>query len=329
MRQIQFQQRHEASWTALEEILDSLESGRNGPKQSPETIRRLPSLYRDVCQHLALAQSRCYSTALIEKLHYLALRAHHQLYKREFRIGKRMLEFMVSDFPVTLRNHHRLFWLAFILFFGPGILFGAITYVNPDMIYVVVDDSSVAQMEYMYNPDADHQPGRQEGMENASRVSMFGFYVYNNTGIGFRTFAGGILAGLGTLFFLVLNGLVIGGIAGYLTGLGYVETFWGFVIGHGAFELVAIVISGMAGLLLGKAIIAPGNMRRIEALKSNARQAVILISGAAGMFFTAALIEAFWSPLPISATIKFIAGTLLWLLVFSYLVFTGRNRDAA
>ena len=195
MRQIQFQQRHESSWSALEEILDSLESGRNGPKLPPESIRRLPSLYRDVCQHLALAQSRCYSTALIEKLHYLALRAHHQLYKREFRIGKRMLEFMVSDFPVTLRNHHRLFWLAFLLFFGPGILFGAVCYFNPDMIYVVVDDSSVAQMEYMYNPDADHQTGRQEGMGNASRVSMFVFYVYNNTGIGFRTFAGGILFG--------------------------------------------------------------------------------------------------------------------------------------
>ncbi len=101
------------------------------------------------------------------------------------------------------------------------------------------------------------------------------------------------------------------------------------MIGHGAFELLAIVISGMAGLLLGKAMISPGNMRRIEALKRNAGQAVILIIGAAGMFFTAALIEAFWSPLPISAAIKFIAGALLWLLVCAYLFYTGRNRDAA
>ena len=157
---------------------------------------------------------------------------------------------------------------------------------------------------------------------------MFGFYVYNNTGIGFRTFAGGILAGLGTLFFLVFNGLVIGSIAGYLTELGYGETFWGFVIGHGAFELLAIVISGMAGLLLGKAIIAPGNRRRIEALRQNAGEAVILISGAAGMFFIAALLEAFWSPLAIPAAIKFAVGALLWLLASLYLFYTGRNRDA-
>ena len=328
MRQLQFQQLHEASWSALEEILEGLESGRSRDKPTAESIRRLPSLYRDVCQHLALAQSRCYSAGLIEKLRYLALRAHHQLYKREFRIGKRMLEFMVSDFPVTLRNHQRLFWMAFLLFFGPGILFGTACYVSPDLVYSIIDDSSVAQMEYMYNPDAEHRLGRQEGMEDASRVSMFGFYVYNNTGIGFRTFAGGILAGLGTLFFLVFNGLVIGSIAGYLTELGYGETFWGFVIGHGAFELLAIVISGMAGLLLGKAIIAPGNRRRIEALRLNAGEAVILISGAAGMFFIAALLEAFWSPLAIPAAIKFAVGALLWLLASLYLFYTGRNRDA-
>lgn len=329
MRQLDFQQLHEASWSALEEILDGLESAHGAAKPSPESIRRLPSLYRDACQHLALAQSRCYSAGLIEKLRYLVTRAHHQLYKREFRLGKRMLEFMVSDFPATLHNHYRLFWLAFLLFFGPGILLGTACYLSPELIYTVVDDSTVAQMEYMYNPDAEHRRGREEGMEDASRISMFGFYIYNNTGIGFRTFAGGILAGVGTLFFLVFNGLVIGGIAGYLTQTGYGEPFWGFVIGHGAFELIAIVIAGMAGLLLGKAIIAPGNCKRIVALKRNARQAVILISGAAGMFFIAALIEAFWSPLVLPAGIKFSIGALLWLLVLSYLFFTGRKRNEA
>ena len=292
-------------------------------------MRKLPGLYRDICQHLALAQSRCYSPGLIDRLHHLTLRAHHQLYKREFRIGRRILDFLVTDFPSTLRRHHRYFWLSFLLFFGPGIVFGLTCYINPDMIYTLVDDASVAQMESMYDPESAHQLGRLEEMKDASRMMMFGFYVNNNTSIGFRTFAGGILAGLGTLFFLVFNGLVIGGIAGYLTRLDYIETFWGFVIGHGSFELIAIVISGMAGLLLGKAVVAPGNYSRLEALKRNAKEAVVLISGAACMFVIAALIEAFWSPTPMDASIKYIAGALLWLLVALYLYFTGRSSHAA
>ena len=92
---------------------------------------------------------------------------------------------------------------------------------------------------------------------------------------------------------------------------------------------LAIVISGMAGLLLGKAVIAPGNYSRIDALKRNAMAAVVLISGAACMFVIAAVIEAFWSPSPIDATIKYVVGVLLWIIVALYLYFAGRNAHAA
>ncbi|MEJ2309429.1 MAG: stage II sporulation protein M [Gammaproteobacteria bacterium] len=329
MRQFQFQEQHETQWQQLEELLDGLESGRRASKPDAQGLQALPTLYRDICQHLALAQSRCYSPGLIDRLHALTLRAHHQIYKREFRIGRRILDFLVSDFPSTLHRHARFFWLSFLLFFGPGILFGLTCYLYPDMIYTLMDDVAVAKMESMYDPAPGNLPGREEAMQDASRMMMFGFYVNNNTGIGFRTFAGGILAGLGTLFFLVFNGVVIGGVAGYLTRLDYIETFWGFVIGHGSFELIAIVISGTAGLLLGKAIVAPGNYSRLEALRRNAKEAIVLVSGAACMFVIAALIEAFWSPLPVDASLKYGVGALLWLLVGCYLYFTGRNTNAA
>ena len=174
MRQYQFQEKHEAQWQLLEQLLDGLESGRRNKKPDAEQLRKLPGLYRDICQHLALAQSRCYSPGLIDRLHHLTLRAHHQLYKREFRIGRRILDFLVTDFPSTLRRHHRYFWLSFLLFFGPGIVFGLTCYINPDMIYTLVDDASVAQMESMYDPESAHQLGRLEEMKDASRMMMFG-----------------------------------------------------------------------------------------------------------------------------------------------------------
>ena len=95
---------------------------------------------------------------------------------------------------------------------------------------------------------------------------MFGYYIANNIGIGFRTFAGGILFGIGTLFLLVYNGLVIGGVAGHLTAIGYRDTFWSFVSAHGAFELTAIAVCGAAGLRLARAVLAPSQYSRARAL---------------------------------------------------------------
>ena len=133
--------------------------------------------------------------------------------------------------------------------------------------------------------------------EADDNVAMFGFYIFNNVKIGFQTFATGLAFGLGTLFYLVFNGVMIGAVAGYLTGIGYGTPFWSFVSGHSAMELVAIAISGAAGLRLGAAVVAPGARSRKAALVDAARPAVRLMYGAAAMFFIAAFIEAFWSPL--------------------------------
>jgi uncharacterized membrane protein SpoIIM required for sporulation len=113
----------------------------------------------------------------------------------------------------------------------------------------------------------------------------------------FQTFAGGMLAGVGSAWFLGANGVIIGAVAGYLTQAGFGETFWSFVAGHSALELVAIVLSGAAGFKLGLAVIAPGSLSRKAALIAAARPAVRIMYGVAMMFLGAAFVEAFWSPL--------------------------------
>jgi uncharacterized membrane protein SpoIIM required for sporulation len=155
---------------------------------------------------------------------------------------------------------------------------------------------------------------------------MFGFYIYNNISVGFRTFAGGIAAGIGTLLLLLFNGVVIGGVAGHLTRLGYHDTFWPFVAGHGSFELTAIVICGAAGLVIGHAVIAPGQLPRVQALKQSALRAVALVMGAAFMLLLAAFIEAFWSSSPAAREVKYTMAGVLWLVVILYLTFAGRGR---
>ncbi len=326
MRQQAFEQQHAALWDELSALLDDLEGPRRRRRLDPEALDRLPWLYRRACNHYALACGRMYSPGLVAQLHDLVLRGHRQLYRRNGAWLGRSLHFVAAGFPRAVRRNARYFWLAALLFVLPGLLVGGFCYAKPELIYSILDQDQVAAMEYMYDP-ANRRPGRSEARSSEKDFVMFGVYISNNIGIGFRTFAGGVLFGVGTVFFLVLNGLVIGGVAGHLTRIGYEETFWSFVSGHGAFELTAIAVSGAAGLMLGHALLAPGQLDRGQALKRNAAEAVQLVMGAAAMLVVAAFIEAFWSSSGVSNGLKYGAAAGLWLLVAAYIGLGGRGQD--
>jgi uncharacterized membrane protein SpoIIM required for sporulation len=118
-------------------------------------------------------------------------------------------------------------------------------------------------------------------------------------------------------------------VAGYLTQIGFTGTFWSFVAGHSSLELIAIVLSGAAGLRLGMAVIRPGARSRRAALVAAARPAVRMMYGAALMFCAAAFVEAFWSPLTeVPFAVKIWAGAAGWAVLLAYLGFSGRARAA-
>jgi uncharacterized membrane protein SpoIIM required for sporulation len=177
----------------------------------------------------------------------------------------------------------------------------------------------------MYDPAAG-KLGRER--EADTDIFMFGFYIKNNISVAFRCFAGGMLLGIGTLLVLFFNGMFIGTIAGHLTRLDYVDTFYPFVVGHGSFELTAIVFSGAAGLRLGYALINPGQFTRLDALRAAGRDVVPMIYGIVLMLIIAAFLEAFWSSsasLPVG--VKYGVGALLWSLVLFY-SFSGRRHES-
>jgi uncharacterized membrane protein SpoIIM required for sporulation len=158
---------------------------------------------------------------------------------------------------------------------------------------------------------------------------MFGFYIRNNIGIAFQCFAGGLLAGVGSLFFLAFNGAFAGAIGGYLTQRGLGSTFYSFVVTHSAFELTAIVLAGAAGLRLGHALLAPGRLTRLQSLVLASRESIVIVYGLTVMLLIAAAIEAFWSsarwiPLPV----KYGVAATCWIAVLTYLLRQGRGADA-
>ena len=193
----------------------------------------------------------------------------------------------------------------------------------PDFALYFASPEQLSQYEEMYKPDN----ARLGQRDSDSNVMMFAFYIWHNVKIGIQTFATGLAFGLGSIFYLLFNGLIIGAIAGYLTSAGLGGTFWPFVAGHSSMELTAIVLSGAAGLKLGSALVAPGNRTRKAALVEAARPAIRIMYGAALMFMLAAFIEGFWSPLKTFApSIKYATGLLLWVAVISYFSFGGRQR---
>ncbi|WP_268797730.1 stage II sporulation protein M [Pseudomonas huanghezhanensis] len=324
MKQAPFEARHQEDWELFAERLDALERSRS----KVEATETFAADYRRICQQLALAQERGYSSHLVDPLHQLAMRGHQQLYRHRSQLGAQLLGFILAGFPRLVRAEWRLVLIASLLFFGSLLLMGVLVYVFPDLVYRVVSPADVGDMEAMYDPAA-RRIGQAADRGSSEDWLMFGYYIMHNIGIGFQTFASGLIFGLGSLFFLFFNGLMIGAVAGHLTGVGYGGTFWPFVIGHGAFELTAIALSGAAGLKLGWALLAPEALPRTEALRIAARTSIRLIVGVILFLVIAAFIEAYWSSMSWPAPLtKYLVGTALWALVACYLTFAGRNAHA-
>ncbi|NLY12738.1 MAG: stage II sporulation protein M [Gammaproteobacteria bacterium] len=324
MKQALFEQQHQASWQAFARTVEALHKGQ----AQAEHVVHFTQDYRRICQHLALAKQRGYSYPLLAYLEQLTLQGHQQFYRHKSPILAQLLAFILVIFPSTVRQQWRCLAVSAVLFFGSFALMGILTYVFPDLIYSLISPAQVAHMENMYDP-AQRLIGPMRQRDHQDDWVMFGFYIMNNIGIAFQTFASGLLLGLGSLFFLLFNGLNIGAIAGHLSRVGYSETFWPFVVGHGAFELTALVIAGAAGLKLGAALIAPGPQSRSNALREAAAISIKLIGGVIVFLVLAAFIEAYWSSSNNAAvSIKLWVGCGLWLLVALYLFASGRNRYA-
>ncbi|CAM2065605.1 Stage II sporulation protein M [Sulfidibacter corallicola] len=317
MKQEAFEKRHDNHWLEFDGVLDRIKAR----KASQAELADFPKNYRRVCKHLSLARDRRYSARLVDRLNLMVLKAHQVFYQPRGNTLGEIWRFIARDFPRAVRREARLFWLCTFLFYGPFIGMIAAIHVDPELIYTILPPEYVAYMEAMY--EKAHENERTIG----SDILMFGHYIRHNTGIGLSTFAGGLLAGIGSLFTLLFNGFFLGAVSGHMLNMEYAQNFTLFVCGHGSFELTAIVLSGVAGFRLGLALMAPGRLSRAQALKVAGRNALPIVYGMAGMLFIAAGIEAFWSPRIFPAPIKYGVAALLWTGVFAYLGLAGRSHE--
>lgn len=329
MNQGAFESQNASTWRAYDDWIRVLSGKRTGPDAQGVSLKELatefPAAYRKICHHLALARARRYSLELENRLNQMALEGHQHLYRSRPQLFGSILRFFSVSFPAAFRREWRCLLISALAFYGPGLAMGLAVQIQPELAFSVVDAQSIAQIETMYDP-ANSALGRER--QSDTDVYMFGFYIYNNISIGFQTFAGGLVFGLGTLFYLCFNGLYIGTVASHLTSIEYSHTFWSFVSGHSAFELTGIVIFGGAGLMMGYAAIAPGSRSRWHAIRDRAVEGLPLVVGGTLMLVAAAFVEAFWSSTTWpSASIKYAVGGVLWLSVGLYFWLFGRHES--
>ena len=303
-------------WAELEQLLAL---GRGFRKLPPLSIARAATIYRAVSSDLMRAQAAGYSPDVIALLDGLAARAHNTLYSAPPYRMRAVWELVAADFPRTLRRHGRFFALAIALFVLPGVLGFAGAMRSRAFALQILPAESVEQMEEAY------AEGFGKGRKAGVNTFMTGFYVFHNVGIAFQCFATGVLFGLGSVFFLVYNGLTIGAVAGLVTAAGHGRNLLTFTCTHGAFELTAIVIAGTAGIVMGYALVDTRGRTRLGSLQARAREIVYLVVGAALMLLVAAGIEGFWSPSGLPDRVKWGGAIVAYLLVISYLTFAGRS----
>jgi uncharacterized membrane protein SpoIIM required for sporulation len=304
----------------LEELCTKLR-GRALRRMEAATASRFSSLYRAACADLALADAYQLPPSTVHYLHQLVARAHNQLYRsRAFAFRAWLYELFVAV-PQRLLADNCL-RLAFVVFWGIFAGAGLLAYYTPDFAEQVVGRDELMGIENMF---ADAKDGRP--IDQSAR--MAGEYVYRNPTIGLMCFCWGLVFGIGGLYIMISNALILGAIFGYMAKAPSATNFFHFVTAHGPFELTAVVLCAAAGMRLGFAIVNTGGYTRGDSLRRTAKVVVPMLFAGVLLFLVAAGIEAFVSPSAIPYELKAGVAILCTLMLLFYFVFLGYPRRSA
>jgi uncharacterized membrane protein SpoIIM required for sporulation len=283
-----------------------------------DELRELALLYRQVANDLSVVRQDATARSTAHMLNQLLGRTHNIIYSSRRRSFLGVVIFLRKEYP---RHFRRLlpYTLTAIALFATGLLLGA--------ILTVARHGFMESLlgPYMVETIRHHQMWTHSivGMkpQESSRI------MTNNLSVTFMTFAAGITAGLGTLWLIFFNGLLMGVIATACQQAHMSRDLWSFVCPHGSLELPAIFIAGGAGLRLASGMLFPGLYSRRDSIVRAGREAIRLVAGVIPMLIVAGTVEGFFSPSGAPAGLKFAVGAALFTLLLVWL-FSSREDDA-
>jgi uncharacterized membrane protein SpoIIM required for sporulation len=277
-------------------------------------------LYRQTASDLATVREDVTSNQLSFYLNQLLGRAHNLIYMGHKQKISGLVRFYTETFPLVFRETFWQTFLAFLIFTVTGIATWTVTIHDPAFAHRMLGPQMMETIEK-----------RQMWTQSIVTIKPLAAsgIMTNNLAVCFTTFAMGITAGIGTIYMMFTNGLLIGVIGAATWQAGMALQLWSFVAAHGALELPAIFISGGAGLEIARGMLFPGLLPRRESLALAGGRAARLMIGIIPMLVVAGVIEGFVSPSGLATPLKFLLSAVLFTALTTYLALVGRREPKA
>lgn len=283
-------------------------------------LTRLVDDYQVLIADLARARSLGAPRSVVDRLNRIAVAAYILLYGHLRHSRQGTGSAWLTAFARAVRQSLWAVAISAVVMFGAAVAAFLAVQWQPQLGYDMVP------AEFL-----DFDPARPDNLHNIpslARPVVSSAIVANNIQVTLLAFGLGLTAGLGTTWLLIVNGVHIGAVAGWLTLHGKTRAFWGWVMPHGGTELLAICLAGAAGYLLAGAIVSPGQVRRVTALRHVGGRALVILTGCMAMLVVAGLIEGFVSPstLPFGGRVIFLAASLAFWGLYFAVGFDPRKR---
>jgi uncharacterized membrane protein SpoIIM required for sporulation len=301
------------TWVELEQLLAS--AGSNPSRLGADGVRRLGACYRASAADLAHARRRYPGAAVVARLEQLVQRGRQSVYNAPSSRTS-VWEFFSTGYWRRVRERRLILAISFVALAVPSLLGGYWAWRDPGPASGMVP----RELQSVTEP---RTPGQSLG-KSVDEESAFAAEIFtNNIGVTFYAFAGGLLLGVGSLWILLQNGMMLGVVAGLAIGAGNGRVFFELVTAHGVLELSCIVVAGAAGMRLGWSIIDPGTRPRGDALREESRAAIEMILGTAPWLVVAGLVEGFLTPAGAGLTTALAAGFSLGAIYWGLVLWRG------
>ncbi len=306
------------NWERLEGLLEILETSSIRGLSRAE-VREFGELYRRAAADLAIARAETRDPKLVNYLNSLVIRAHGKIYRAENQGLGMVWKFFTEEFPRTFRKNIRYMAVAFGIFALCAVIGFGLTWQNLEFsqfVYADVSNSVRANDKWWLD------------LNNANQIGATAI-MSNNVLVTFRVFAMGAFFGVGAFYDLAFEGLRLGSVFAvcYKIDANFGNELAAFVVGHGVIELSCIFFCGGAGMMIGYAMINPGDLTRGKALKKKGMEAARIVIGCAFLLIIAGTIEGFLSPADLPAAVKFGTGILTGIAMYSYLFLAGQEKE--
>ena len=313
MRETSFIEQNKKKWDEFETIL----------KQERRDPDKLSELFIQVTDDLSYARTFYPNRSVKVYLNNLAQKIFRNIYRNRFSGWKAFFNFWLEELPLVIYEARNEFYVSLIVFFiamGIGVLSSAY---DPEFPKFILGDGYIEMIKTNIDngdPMAVYKSGQQ--------MDMFLGITLNNLRVAFFTFLLGLFASIGTVGFLLYNGIMVGTFQYFFLQMnadhpGVLRESLLTIWMHGSLEIPAIIIAGAAGVSLGKGLLFPGTYTRFQAFQLSARRGLNVMLGITPVIILAAFIESFltrYTDLPDAVRIFFILFCFAFIIGY-FIVF--------